>query len=211
MDTSRIKMIRTGSRRKKEREMRRGIVLVGFVAACAVALAAGAALAFEGPLSAAPVDSVYKVEGKKDLFRSSYFYFGGQPTLETLRWLKSEGITLVVNLRSTKENKDFAETAFNEENLVRELGMDYASIPLGEKTSYRPHAVDTFATVLKYHTGKAFIHCLSGGRASYMWAAYLATHRAYTLDNAVTMAKRIKYPTTLEDLLGAKIQLEIVK
>jgi len=187
--------------------MRRVLVLVGVIAACAAALSPVAAMAFEGPLSAAPIDSVYKVEGKKDLFRSTNFYFGGQPTLETLRWLKSEGVTLVVNLRSAKENKDFAEMAFNEENVVRELGMIYVSIPLGEKPSYRPQAVDTFALVLNAHEGKAFIHCLSAGRVSYMWVAYLVRHRGYPLDDALAIGKRMKYPTTLEDLLGAKISL----
>ena len=187
--------------------MRRVLVLVGVIAACAVALSPVAVLAFEGPLSAAPIDSVYKVEGKKDLFRSTNFYFGGQPTLEILRWLKSEGVTLVVNLRSGKENKDFAETAFNEENVARELGMTYVSIPLGEKPSYRPQAVDTFALVLNAHEGKAFIHCLSAGRVSYMWVAYLVRHRGYPLDDALAIGKRMKYPTTLEDLLGAKISL----
>jgi uncharacterized protein (TIGR01244 family) len=191
--------------------MRRVLVVVGVIAVCAGALSPVAAMAFEGPLGAAPIDSVYKVEGKKDLFKSTNFYFGGQPTLETLRWLKSEGVTLVVNLRSDKENKDFAETAFNEENVVRELGMAYISIPLGEKASYRPQAVDTFALVLDAHMGKALIHCLSAGRVSYLWAAYLVRHRGYSLDDAVAIAKRMKYPTTLEDLLGAKSSLTIVK
>jgi protein tyrosine phosphatase (PTP) superfamily phosphohydrolase (DUF442 family) len=191
--------------------MRRMSLLAALIAACAVALSPVVAMAIEGPLSAAPIDSVYKVEGKKDLFRSTNFYFGGQPTLEFLRWLKSEGVTLVVNLRSEKENKDFAETAFNEENIVRELGMAYVSIPLGEKSSYRPHAVDTLATELAAHTGKAFIHCLSAGRVSYMWVAYLVRHRGYSLDDAAAIGKRMKYPTTLEDLLGAKISLAIVK
>jgi protein tyrosine phosphatase (PTP) superfamily phosphohydrolase (DUF442 family) len=191
--------------------MRKAVVLIGAAAMWAVVLAPVAAMAFEGPLSAAPIDSVYKVEGKKDCFRSTNFYFGGQPTLETLRWLKSEGVTLVVNLRSEKENKDFAETAFNEENLVRELGMAYVSIPLGGKESYRPQAVDTFAEVLAAHTGKAFVHCLSAGRATYLWMAYLVRHRGYTLDDAATIGRRMKYPTTLEDLLGARISLTLVK
>jgi uncharacterized protein (TIGR01244 family) len=191
--------------------MRRMSFVVVAIAVCAGALAPAAALAFEGPLSAAPIDSVYKVEGKKDLFRSSYFYFGGQPTLETLRWLKGEGVTLVVNTRAEKENKDFAETAFNEENLVKELGMAYVSIPLGDKSTNRPHAVDTFAQTLAAHSGKAFVHCLSGGRVSYLWAAYLVRHRGFSLDDAVTIAKRMKYPTTLDDLLGAKTSLTIVQ
>jgi len=187
------------------------LCLIVAIALIVGALAPVAAGAFEGPLSAAPIDSVYKVEGKKDCFRSTSFYFGGQPTLETLRWLKSEGVTLVVNLRSEKENKDYAETAFNEENLVKELGMAYVSIPLGDKPAYCPHAVDTFAQTLAAHSGKAFVHCLSCGRVSYLWAAYLVRHRGHALDDAVTIAKRMKYPTTLDDLLGVKTSLAIVK
>ena len=89
--------------------------------------------------------------------------------------------------------------------------MTYVWIPIGEKASYRPQTVDTLALVLKANTGKAFIHCLSGGRVSYLWAAYLVRHRGYALNDAVNIAKRIKYPTSLEDFLGEKISLTILK
>lgn len=164
-----------------------------------------------GSLNEAAIDSVYKVDGKKDLFRSTSFYFGGQPTLETLQWLKSEGVTTVINLRSDKETKEFAETAFNEENVVKQLGMEYVSIPLGDKGSYRPHAVDTFALILGARSGKAFIHCLSGGRVTYLWMAYLVRHRGYSLDDAAAIGRRMKYPTQLEELLGAKVSLAVSK
>jgi protein tyrosine phosphatase (PTP) superfamily phosphohydrolase (DUF442 family) len=89
--------------------------------------------------------------------------------------------------------------------------MDYASIPLGDKGTYRPQAVDTLAIVLGSHTGKAFIHCLSGGRASYIWVAYLVRHRGYSLDDAIAIGKTIKYPATLEDLLGEKVDYTVSK
>jgi len=191
--------------------VRKRICVVALVSFGCILLWPLVAPAWGGALNEASIDSVYKVEGKKDLFRSTYFYFGGQPTLETLQWLKSEGVTTVINLRAEKENKEFADMAFSEENVVKQLGMSYVSIPLGEKPTYRPQAVDTFALVLKTHEGKAFVHCLSGGRASYMWIAYLVRHRGYSLNDAVAIAKRIKYPTQLEDLLGAKISLSIPK
>jgi protein tyrosine phosphatase (PTP) superfamily phosphohydrolase (DUF442 family) len=184
---------------------------IAFLAAGIVVLWPLAACAFEGSLNEAPIDSVYRVEGRKDLFRSTNFYFGGQPNLETLRWLKTQGVTTIINLRSEKENKDFAETAFDEASIAGELGMSYASIPLGDKSSYRPQAVDTFAQVLASHGGKAFIHCLSAGRATYLWMAYLVRHRGMSLDDAAMIGRRMKYSTTLEDLLGAKISLTIVK
>lgn len=182
------------------------IALVACVMLCPLAAAAS-----EGNLYEAPIDTVFKVEGKRDMFRSTHFYFGGQPNLEAMRWLKSEGVTVIINLRSEKENKEFAENSFNEENLAKELGMTYVWIPIGEKASYRPQTVDTLALVLKANTGKAFIHCLSGGRVSYLWAAYLVRHRGYSLNDAVNYAKRIKYPTYLEDFLGEKISMTILK
>jgi protein tyrosine phosphatase (PTP) superfamily phosphohydrolase (DUF442 family) len=191
--------------------MRKGTCLIAVVLFGCVALFPLAALALEGTLNEAPIDSVFKVEGKKDLFRSTNFYFGGQPNLETLRWLKSEGVTVVINLRSEKENKEFTESSFNEGMVAKELGMSYISIPMGEKESYRPQTVDSFALVLKANKGKALIHCLSAGRVSFLWVAYLVRHRGYALDDAVNIGKRIKYPTQLEDLLGAKISLAILK
>jgi len=162
-----------------------------------------------GTLNEAPVDSVFKVEGKKDLFKSTHFYFGGQPTLETLQWLKSEGVTTVINIRSEKENKEFTESSFNEESVVKELGMSYVSIPLGDKETYCPETVDKFAAALTANQGKALIHCLSAGRATYLWMAYLVRHRGYSLDEAAAVGRRIKYSTQLEDLLGVKISLAI--
>ena len=164
-----------------------------------------------GTLNEAPVDSVFKVEGKKDLFKSTHFYFGGQPTLETLQWLKSEGVTTVINIRSEKENKEFTESSFNEESVVKELGMSYVSIPLGDKETYRPETVDKFADALTANQGKALIHCLSAGRATYLWMAYLVRHRGYSLDEAAAVGRRMKYSTQLEDLLGVKISLTISK
>jgi uncharacterized protein (TIGR01244 family) len=203
--------IETAIRRPRRYMMKHSVwAIATFVFACMV-LSPFAARAFEGSLSQAPIDSIYKVEGKKDLFESTNFYFGGQPSLEILRWLKSRGVTVDINLRSEKENKEHAESCYDEENIAKELGMTYVSIPLGDRETYRPATVDTFAAVLAASTGKAFIHCLSGGRVTYLWIAYLVRHRGYSLDDAVQIGKRIKYPTQLEDLLGARISLSIVQ
>ncbi len=178
--------------------------LVAILTLCAL-LCVPVLVAAAPNLNEAPIDSLHKVEGKKDMFRSTSYYIGGQPNLETLRWLKAEGVTTIINVRSERENKEFADMAFDEAAMAKELGMAYASIPLGDKGTYRPQAVDTFAIVLKNHTGKAFLHCLSAGRASYLWVAYLVKYRGYSLNDAIAIGKTAKYPTTLEDLLGAKI------
>jgi protein tyrosine phosphatase (PTP) superfamily phosphohydrolase (DUF442 family) len=161
--------------------------------------------AAETTLNESPIDNTIAVEGKKNLFKSGPFYFAGQPNLEMLRWLKSEGINVVINLRTENENKDFAENSYNEENMVKELGMSYFSLPVGDKDSFCPATVDKFAEILKTNTGRALIHCLSAGRVTTLWMAYLVRHRNYSLNDAIEIGKKIKYSFPLEDFLGSRI------
>jgi protein tyrosine phosphatase (PTP) superfamily phosphohydrolase (DUF442 family) len=180
---------------------------------CAIVLLClcGFLQALEATLNECPLDSTVAVEGKKNLWKSGCFYFSGQPTLETLRWLKSEGVTIVINLRAENENRDFTDNSFNEENVVKELGMSYFSLPVGDKATYSPATVDKFAEILKTNTGKALVHCLSGGRVTFVWIAYLVRHRNYSLNDAIEIGKKIKYAFPLEDFLGSQIQMSIEK
>ena len=66
------------------------------------------------------LDSVDVIKEFKNFYKSGEYYFGGQPTLEAINWLKSEGVKLFINLRTNEENKKFTSTAFNEENLLKE-------------------------------------------------------------------------------------------
>jgi uncharacterized protein (TIGR01244 family) len=151
--------------------------------------------------------TVSKVEGVKDLFRTGDVYIGGQPTLETMRLLKSKGVALVVNVRSESENRDFAATGFLEEALVKELGLTYLSMPLGEKDSYTPRAVDRFAEAVQGARGGVFLHCTSGVRATNLWMAYLVRAKGSSLDAAVAVGRQMKFTLPLEDLLGARISM----
>jgi uncharacterized protein (TIGR01244 family) len=167
-----------------------------------------AAIAAEKPAEAA-LDRVVKVEAIKDLFQTGDFYIGGQPNLETLRWLRSQGMTLVINLRTENENKEFAAASFNEENMVKELGIAYCPIPVGEKDSYSPKTLDRFAQAIKANSGKALVHCASGGRATQLWMAYLVRYRAYALNDAVVIGKQMKFTLPVEDFLGARVSLTV--
>jgi protein tyrosine phosphatase (PTP) superfamily phosphohydrolase (DUF442 family) len=171
----------------------------------AVLVAASIAYAADITLNESQLENPVAVEGKKNLFKSGCFYFGGQPNLETLRWLQSEGVNVVINLRSENENKDFAENSFNEESWVKELGMSYYSLPVGDKDCYCPATVEKFAGILKANSGKALIHCLSAGRVTYLWMAYLVRYRNYSLNDAIDVGKKLKYSFVLEDYLGSKI------
>ena len=45
-------------------------------------------------------DTVEVIKDFKNLYRYQNFYLSGQPTLESLQWLKSQGVTKIINLRS---------------------------------------------------------------------------------------------------------------
>ena len=175
------------------------------IIACLAAALLSTSLAATDPA----LRTAVKVEGFKDLFRTGDFFISGQPTLEELRWLKAAGVTLVVNMRTEAENKEFTATAFNEENAVKELGLAYAWLPVGTKESYSPQTVDGFAALLSGNTGKVLLHCASAGRATHLWIAFLARHCGFEVNDAALVGRQMKFTLPFEDFLGVRIRLEL--
>jgi protein tyrosine phosphatase (PTP) superfamily phosphohydrolase (DUF442 family) len=150
---------------------------------------------------------VVKVSAYKDLFITGEVYIGGQPTLEMLRWLKEQGVTMVVNLRTENENKDFTNLAFNEATVVKDMGLNYVSIPM-EKGS--PKTVEAFAELMKSSKGKTLLHCLGAGRATNLWMAYLMSYRGLSADAALDIGRQLKFSFPLEDLLGGRMSMKVI-
>lgn len=153
------------------------------------------------------VDTPVVVQNRKDLFQAGRFYFGGQPDEETFRWLAGEGVTLVINIRTNEEMEKHNKEKYNETDLLKELGINYMNFPLGGKAGYAAQVVDTLSLTLNQHQDKAIIHCKSGGRVSYLWAAYLVKHKGLEIDDAVDICKRMKFSFALEDLLGYPVTI----
>ena len=164
----------------------------------------------ESFLKDAKIETPEPVKDKEDFFAAGAFYFAGQPDEGTFKWLASEGVSVVINLRTDEEMEKQKET-FDEPALVKKLGMNYVHIPLGGEAKYYPEATGKLAQTLATHKGKALIHCRSAGRVSYLWIAYLVKYRDYTLDDAAAVGKKIKFYLPLEDLLGTPISLQIKK
>lgn len=130
------------------------------------------------------------------LFQSTFakvgddMYIAGQPTERALRQMKAEGVTTVINLRMPQE---MSAIGFDEEKLIRELGMNYVYIPMrggvGEM-SYSPQTLDRFAAAMKAANGKVLLHCTIAWRASHIWAAYLIK-RGVEDEKAVVHARAI--------------------
>ena len=100
-------------------------------------------------------------------------FIGGQPTEKALREMKAQGVTTVVNLRTPPE---MARVGFDEEKLVKELGMKYVYLPSRSGMTdfaYSPNQLKKFTEAMMAADGKVLLHCTVAWRASHLWAAYL--------------------------------------
>lgn len=156
------------------------------------------------------VDTVTTFPDWEDLFQYHTYYISAQPDLEELKWLKEQGITKIVNLRTDEENKTFSKESFNEKREARKLGIDYKSLPVDGYADYTPEKLGHFLELVD-PGDKVLIHCKSGGRANTLFMAYLIKDEGYSVDRAVEIGKQIRFYLPLEDLLGVQIHMEIAE
>jgi uncharacterized protein (TIGR01244 family) len=179
--------------------MRRPSLLV--FALFAVALNAAGAQQFTRPGSiklSAPV-----LLDTTEMFRARFaklgedVFIGGQPTEKALRDLKAQGVTTVVNLRSPQEMQSAVK--FDEEALVKQLGMRYVYIPMRgtPELPYSPAGLDKFAEAMKTADGKVLLHCTIAWRASHMWSAYLIRERGIPVEDALANGRAINLMDTM--------------
>ena len=152
---------------------------------------------------------VRKVEGYPNLFEWEGMYFSGQPSLDEMEWMKSQGVSLILNLRTPDEMKDFKAEAFDEEEKAGELGIAYISVPVNGYDDYTPEKLKEFSEVLSEAHNKVLIHCRSCGRVTYFIMAYLIRYRGFSVDEAVAFGKKLKFNFPLENLLGEDISMHI--
>jgi tyrosine-protein phosphatase SIW14 len=109
---------------------------------------------------------------------SPQLYRGGQPSSESLEYLASMGVEIIVNLRPG-EHPD-------EEQEARRLGMRYVSIPWH---CYHPNdqAMADFLHVLRENPNKKiFVHCeLGSDRTGMSIAAYRMSVQGWSADEAM--------------------------
>ena len=183
--------------------MSRPLVAVGFALLLPVV-----ASAQSGPV---PFPEKLPPIGYQDILSrvGSDLLIAGQPTDSALRALKTQGVTTVITLRTPPEYANRQVVPYDEEKLVKELGMTWVHIPVrGDSLwPYTPQAVDRFAAALKAaNGGKVLLHCTFAYRASQLYAAYLVKYRAIPLDSALKHARAINFGTTpLEGFLGEQL------
>ncbi len=167
-------------------------------------------------INAAPVEFPQRIENPEgvrsnNLFRAGPVYIAGQPDEQAFeRFVRENGVTVVVNLRTQREMDNPEHVPFDQPALLDRLGVEYVHIPLGgDDNPYTPAAVDTFAEALARHEGAALLHCAVAWRASHMWAAYLARHRGFSVSEAHRHgAAMLVDDTPFEMLLGVQFVSE---
>jgi len=151
--------------------------------------------------------SVEKIENFENVFRYHNFYLSGQPGIEQLQWLKSEGVTRIINLRTSGENEEFAENDFDEKSKAEEMGFEYIHIPVDGYDDYHPEKLEAVSEKLNTNE-KVLLHCRSAGRVTYFFMAYLVKSKGFNLEEAVEIGEQLKYSNPLERLLNVEITLK---
>jgi len=158
--------------------------------------AAAAAQRLTGAAPTAPPPAPVELD-TTGMFLAKFFqvgddlFIGGQPTERALRELRARGVTTVINLRTPPEM--VRDVRFNEDSLVRALGMRYVYIPMrgNEEFPYSPGALATFAAAMRSSEGKVLLHCTIAWRASHLWAAYLIQERGISAETALAHSRAI--------------------
>ncbi len=124
------------------------------------------------PASLANGDLVSALAMQNPQLVDSNVLTGGQPSLDDLSLLKSEGFGVVVNLRTSEEPQ-----GFNEAEEVRQLGMSYIQIPISAPDGISRENAQKLHDVLSQTETPVVVHCASGNRVGALFAL-----RAYFIE-----------------------------
>jgi uncharacterized protein (TIGR01244 family) len=90
----------------------------------------------------------------------------GQPTQEDLIQAAALGYRTVINLRTPGEQGELAD----EEQVVREAGMDYIVMPIGGPDDINRENAEKLAKLLEADVLPAIVHCASSNRVGALFA-----------------------------------------
>jgi uncharacterized protein (TIGR01244 family) len=111
---------------------------------------------------------------------------GGQPKLEDLEKMKSEGIRAILNLRQASEHDAAAEEA-----KAKEVGLRYVHIPVNWRELKDEYAVEFLKATDDAANQPAFIHCATANRVGAFWMIRRVIRDGWTLEKAEEEARKI--------------------
>lgn len=117
---------------------------------------------------------------------------GGRPDAKEIAALHAEGFSTIVNLLMPDE-----DGALEEEHLVKQVGMDYAHVPISPDT-LDDLTVARFSEAVSSSEGPVAVHCKGGGRAGIMTLIHLAIEGGWSLEETLKIGEE----------MGAKIGID---
>lgn len=125
------------------------------------------------------------IPGIANTFHAGEMLFGGQPSREALRDLKSQGYKTVLSARAEHE------LAWDEKALADSLGLRFVTIPMEKPvTEITDDQVRRFAELMKTGERPMLLHCGSGNRVAGLWAVWLAEHQGLAADEALRLGEK---------------------
>jgi len=111
---------------------------------------------------------------------------GGQPSSADLEALGAAGGALILDIRDPMEPRPF-----DEQGLVRRLGMEYVNVPVGAGT-LNDATLERILSVLRGAGDRGvFVHCASGNRVGGALIPYLMLDQGLEEEDAVGQAMRV--------------------
>jgi outer membrane protein assembly factor BamB/protein tyrosine phosphatase (PTP) superfamily phosphohydrolase (DUF442 family) len=114
------------------------------------------------------------------------FCTGGQPRLEHLAKLKSEGVKAIINLRQPSEHR-----AEEEEAKAKELGLRYFNIPVIYRDPKEEQVTEFLKITDDPANRPAFIHCTAAIRVAGFWMIRRVLRDGWKFEDAETEAHKI--------------------
>ncbi len=111
---------------------------------------------------------------------------GGQPRLEDLARLKSDGVTTIINLRRPSEYD-----AEEEARKAKELGLRYFNIPVNTADPKEEQADEFLKIMADTKNRPAFIHCASANRVGGFWMIRRVLADGWKPEDAEQEARKI--------------------
>jgi uncharacterized protein (TIGR01244 family) len=124
--------------------------------------------------------------GIPNLTRAGNLYFAGQPSPDDWALLPGAGITAVITLRHDAELG-----GFDEEEAVRDLGLEFASIPWNGPAELTDETFDRTRELLGQVDSPTLFHCGSANRVGAVWLPYRVLDQGVDVERAVEEARRI--------------------
>src|SRR5215217_870266 len=114
------------------------------------------------------------------------FCTGGQPKLEHLEKLKTDGVKAIINLRQPSEHR-----AAEEEAKAKELGLKYFNIPVAYGNPNEEQVAEFLKITDDPENRPAFIHCTAAIRVGAFWMIRRVLRDGWKVEDAEAEAVKV--------------------